>query len=289
VIRVLDDRKVLTDLRKLGMLEVALDRFDRAIRQPHGMVILTGPTGSGKSTTLVAALHQVVTPEVNVLTVEDPVEYIIKGVRQIKLSHKLNLDSAMRSILRHDPDIVMVGEMRDRATAELAIKLANTGHLTFSTLHTNDAPSAVSRLFKMGVEPFLIAYAINLVVAQRLLRNLCPECKKIDPEPDPVLLKSIGFTPDELETTTFFEASHSRSCRTCHGTGYKGRRAMCETLYFSREIRHMIVESGESIDEDAIREQGRAEGMLTLLDSAREIVKMGETSVEELIRVTSSE
>ena len=289
VIRVLDDRKVLTDLRKLGMLEVALDRFDKAIRQPHGMVILTGPTGSGKSTTLVAALHQVVSPEVNVLTVEDPVEYIIKGVRQIKLGHKLSLEGALRAILRHDPDIVMVGEMRDRATAELAIKLANTGHLTFSTLHTNDAPSAVSRLYKMGVEPFLLAYAINLVVAQRLIRNLCPTCKIVDNDPDTVLLKSVGFTDEEIEATTFYMPGHKDDCATCHGGGYKGRRAMCETLYFSRDIRHMIVESGEAIDEDAIRELGRSEGMLTLLDSAREIVKIGDTSVEELIRVSSTE
>ena len=289
VIRVLDDRKVLTDLRKLGMLDVALERFDRAIRQPHGMVILTGPTGSGKSTTLVAALHQVVTPAVNVLTVEDPVEYIIKGVRQIKLSHKLNLEQALRSILRHDPDVVMVGEMRDKETAELAIKLANTGHLTFSTLHTNDAPSAVSRLYKMGIEPFLIAYAINLVVAQRLIRTLCPECKVVDDDPDKVLMKSVGFTDEQIETHTIYKASHNRSCRTCKGAGYKGRRAMCETLYFSRDIRHLVVESGDAIDEDAIREMARKEGMLTLLDSAREIVKMGETSVEELIRVTSSE
>ena len=289
VIRVLDDRKVLTDLRKLGMLDVALERFDKAIHQPHGMVILTGPTGSGKSTTLVAALHQVVSPEVNVLTVEDPVEYIIKGVRQIKLSHKLSLEGALRAILRHDPDIVMVGEMRDKDTAELAIKLANTGHLTFSTLHTNDAPSAVSRLYKMGVEPFLLAYAINLVVAQRLIRNLCPTCKIKDTDPDRVLLKSVGFSDEEIETITFYERGQKDDCPTCHGIGYKGRRAMCETLYFSREIRHMIVESGEAIDEDQIREQGRSEGMLTLLDSAREVVKMGDTSVEELIRVTSTE
>ena len=289
VIRILDDRKVLTDLRKLGMLDVALAKFDRAIRQPHGMVILTGPTGSGKSTTLVAALHQVVTPDVNVLTVEDPVEYIIKGVRQIKLSHKLNLEQALRAILRHDPDIVMVGEMRDRGTAELAIKLANTGHLTFSTLHTNDAPSAVSRLYKMGIEPFLLSYAINLVVAQRLIRNVCPTCKKEDKNPDAILLKSMGFTEEEIEATTFYQASTDRTCRTCNGMGYKGRRALCETLYFSPIIRHMIVEAGESIDEDALRSQGIKEGMLTLLDSARELVKMGETSVEEMVRVTASE
>ena len=289
VIRVLDDRKVLTDLRKLGMLDVALDRFDKAIRQPHGMVILTGPTGSGKSTTLVAALHQVVTPDVNVLTVEDPVEYIIKGVRQIKLNHKLNLEQALRAILRHDPDIVMVGEMRDKETAELAIKLANTGHLTFSTLHTNDAPSAVSRLYKMGIEPFLLSYAINLVVAQRLIRNVCPTCRKEDDAPDRVLLKSLGFTEAEIDETTFYTATYDRSCRTCKGIGYKGRRALCETLYFSPAIRHLIVEAGEAIDEDAIRDQAVKEGMLTLQDSARELVKMGETSVEEMIRVTASE
>jgi Type II secretory pathway, ATPase PulE/Tfp pilus assembly pathway, ATPase PilB len=156
VIRVLDDRKVITDLDKLGLGPRALERFEHAIQQPNGMVILTGPTGSGKSTTLVAALHRVIGPGENVLTIEDPVEYIIEGARQIKLSDKLQLKDALRSILRHDPDTVMVGEMRDKETAELAIKLANTGHLTFSTLHTNDAPSAVSRLYKMDIEPFLM-------------------------------------------------------------------------------------------------------------------------------------
>jgi type IV pilus assembly protein PilB len=289
VIRVLDDRKVLTDLRKLGMLESAMERFNQAIRQPHGMVILTGPTGSGKSTTLVAALHQVVTPEVNVLTVEDPVEYIIQGVRQIKLGHKLDFEQALRAILRHDPDIVMVGEMRDKITAELAIKLANTGHLTFSTLHTNDAPSAISRLYKMGIEPFLIAYAINLVVAQRLIRRLCPDCKQHDPDPDKALLRLMGFTDQEVAQTRFFKASERKTCKTCSGQGYKGRRAVSEALYFSREIRQMIVEMAENLNEDAIRQQAVKEGMLTLQASARELVKMGDTSVEEMLRVTASE
>lgn len=289
VIRILDDRKVLTDITKLGMLDVALERFNKAIRQPHGMIILTGPTGSGKSTTLVAALYQVVTPEVNVLTVEDPVEYIIKGVRQIKLSHKLDLEGALRAILRHDPDIVMVGEMRDRHTAELAIKLANTGHLTFSTLHTNDAPAAVSRLYKMGVEPFLIAYAINLVVAQRLIREVCSSCKVEDKDPDKVLMRSLGFTEQEIEETTIYKANTGSKCPKCNGNGYKGRRAVCETLYFTREIRNMIAESGDSIDEDEIRTQAIKDGMLTLQDSARELVKMGATTVEEMLRATQSE
>ena len=288
VIRVLDDRKVLTDLSKLGMLDVAMKRFDIAIRQPHGMVILTGPTGSGKSTTLVAALYQVVTPKVNVLTVEDPVEYIIKGVRQIKLSHKLNLEGALRAILRHDPDVVMVGEMRDRETAELAIKLANTGHLTFSTLHTNDAPAAVSRLFKMGVEPFLIAYAINLVVAQRLIRSLCKECKEVDESPDRDLMKYMGFSDEEIDTHTFYKPGKKPNCPTCKGSGYKGRRAVAETMLFSPEIRRLILASEVMIDEDKLRDKAVEEGMLTLQDSARQVVLMGDSSVEEMLRVTGS-
>jgi type IV pilus assembly protein PilB len=289
VIRILDDRKVITDLGKLGLLQGAVDKFEKAIRQPNGMVIMTGPTGSGKSTTLVAAMHNVVTSEVNALTVEDPVEYIINGVRQIKLNHKLSLDGALRSILRHDPDIVMVGEMRDRETAELAIKLANTGHLTFSTLHTNDAPSAISRLYKMGIEPFLIAYAINLVVAQRLIRTLCPDCKVRDEDPDTVLLKQLGFSDQEIDETTFYQQGNDPRCGECGGMGFSGRRAIAEALYFNREIRHMIVEAEGMINEEAVREEARKEGLLTLQDSAREIVKMGETGVREMIRVVASE
>ena len=289
VIRVLDDRKVIKDLRMLGLSERALERFEWAIRQPYGMVIVTGPTGSGKSTTLYAALHQVVSPRKNVLTVEDPVEYIIPGVRQIKLSHKLGLEDALRAILRHDPDIVMVGEMRDCQTAELAIKLANTGHLTFSTLHTNDAPSAVSRLYKMGIEPFLIAYAINLVVAQRLIRKLCPKCRVPDPDPDPVLLMRLGFSEEQIARTTFYKAGQNPRCPVCKGVGYKGRRAITETLWFSRAIRHMIVAARDAIDEDALREQAIKEGMQTLQEAAREVVLAGETTVEEMLATVAFE
>lgn len=289
VIRVLDDRKVIRDLRKLGLLDEAMKKFEQAISQPHGMVILTGPTGSGKSTTLVAALHQVITGEVNVLTVEDPVEYIIPGVRQIKLNYKLELENALRAILRHDPDVVMVGEMRDRKTAELAIKLANTGHLTFSTLHTNDAPSAISRLYKMGIEPFLIAYAINLIVAQRLIRVLCSNCKQPDLDPDPIMLEKLGFTKEEISSTTFYLPGKDSECPVCKGVGYKGRRAVSEALYFSREVRHMIVEADKMIDEGAIKDQAVKEGMMTLSDSAREVVKLGQTSVREMIRVVTTQ
>jgi type IV pilus assembly protein PilB len=285
VIRVLDDRKVLSDLRKVGMLEGAMKRFEQAIHQPHGMVILTGPTGSGKSTTLVAALHQVITPKLNVLTIEDPVEYLIKGIRQVKLSHNLTMEGALRALLRHDPDVVMVGEMRDQETAELAIKLANTGHLTFSTLHTNDAPSAVSRLYKMGIEPFLIAYAINIIVAQRLIRSLCKDCKVVE-EKRPDVMKDLGFTQEEIDSTTIYKAGSNSSCERCGGVGYKGRRAVAETLYFSEAIRAQIIASGDEIDEKKLRDIASSEGMLSLQASAREIAKEGDTSLLEVIRIT---
>ena len=289
VIRVLDDRKVILDLKQIGLQKVAYDRFQHAIRQPYGMVILTGPTGSGKTTTLYASLQQVVSPKRNVLTVEDPVEYILPGVRQIKLGHKLGLEMALRSILRHDPDIVMVGEMRDRPTAELAIKLANTGHLTFSTLHTNDAPSAVSRLYKMGVEPFLIAYAINLIVAQRLIRRLCPECKVSVEKPDMILLERLGFDLDRLDELELYTHGLDENCNTCSGQGYKGRRAISETMLFTPEIRRCIVEAKETIVEDELRTLAVEQGMLTLQDSALEVVKEGDTSLEEMMRVVFTE
>ena len=289
VIRVLDDRRVFSDLSTIGLLPGATERFKKAIRQPYGMVIMTGPTGSGKSTTLVAALHHIIRPQINVLSIEDPVEYVIRGVRQIKLGSRLTMEQALRSVLRHDPDVVMVGEMRDRETAELAIKLANTGHVTFSTLHTNDAPSAISRLYKMGIEPFLIAYAINLIVAQRLLRTLCTKCKTVDSDPDEVLLREIGFTDDEINTNSFYRAGEDPDCPACKGAGYKGRQAIAEALYFTRDIRHLIVQAGVEIDEEALREKAIAEGMLTLIASGREIVKRGDTSVQEVLRVTTSE
>jgi len=285
VIRVLDDRKVITDLEKLGLQLQAKDDFTRAIRKPQGMVILTGPTGSGKSTTLMAALHHVMSPQLNVLTVEDPVEYMIRGARQIKIGPHLDFDGAMRSILRHDPDIVMVGEIRDKTTAEIAIKLANTGHLTFSTLHTNDAPSAISRLFKMGVEPFLIAYAINLVLAQRLVRTLCPRCKAVDADLDPVIPRALGFTEAEIRTTTFYRPVGCDQCLR----GYRGRIAICESLLFSRQIRRIVLESGAEVDEDAVRNEALKNGMLTLRASGRERIKEGVTTCEEIAFATAED
>lgn len=284
VIRILDDRKVIRDLDKLGLAGTARKSFEKAINEPQGMVILTGPTGSGKSTTLVAALYQVITPEVNVLTVEDPVEYVIEGARQLKIGYKMNFEQAIRSILRHDPDIVLVGEMRDKETAEIAIKLANTGHLTFSTLHTNDAPSAVSRLYKMGIEPFLIAYAINLIVAQRLVRKLCQKCKKKVVNFDESLMAAAELNIAEWRNFTIYQAA---GCEECNGTGYKGRLAIHEALYFTKEIRQLIVKSGVEVDEESLRNQARKDGTLTLREAGLEKVKMGLTSIEEVLASTS--
>lgn len=285
VIRVLDDRKVITDLNKLGLQGPARGFFDKAINKPQGIVILTGPTGSGKSTTLIAALYQVIDPTVNVLTIEEPVEYIIKGARQLKIGPKMSFEQSIRGILRHDPDIVLVGEMRDKVTAETAIKLANTGHLVFSTLHTNDAPSAVARLYKMGIEPFLIAYAINIIVAQRLIRTLCKVCKKpISDEEKEGLLK-FGFSEEEVKNHTFYEAV---GCDKCNG-GYKGRAAIHEALYFTKAIKNIILEAGEKVDENQIREQAAKDGMWTLRRSGMERMKEGVTSLEEVIATTVEE
>jgi type IV pilus assembly protein PilB len=287
VIRVLDDRKVITDLEKLGLMGPARDFFYKAIAKPQGIVILTGPTGSGKSTTLIAALHQVIDPTVNVLTVEEPVEYIIRGARQLKIGPKMDFDHAIRGILRHDPDIVLVGEMRDKTTAEIAIKLANTGHLTFSTLHTNDAPSAVSRLYKMGIEPFLIAYAINIIVAQRLIRTLCKVCKRPIPpsELDREVYLKFGLSEQDLEGHQIYEAV---GCDKCGG-GYKGRAAIHEALYFTKEIRHIIVKSGEEVDEESVRKQAVKDGMWTLRQAGIERIKQGITTLEEIASATTDD
>jgi type IV pilus assembly protein PilB len=288
VVRVLDDRKVITDLEKLGLQGPAHTNFYKAIKQPQGMIILTGPTGSGKSTTLVAALYQVIDSTVNVLTVEDPVEYIIKGARQLRIGPKMDFEQAIRSILRHDPDIVLVGEIRDKETADIAVKLANTGHLTFSTLHTNDAPSAIARLFKMGIEPFLLASAVNIIVAQRLVRTLCENCKKPIPKEDidQSAYMRFGFLENELVDHTLYKAT---GCEKCGGTGYKGRAAIHEALYMTKELKHIVMTAGADIDEDQIREQATKDGMWTLRRAGINRVLEGITTMEEVAATTTEE
>ena len=282
VIRVLDDRKVVVDLTKLGLQERAEQDFRKAIAQPHGMVILTGPTGSGKSTTLVAAIQTVKDETKNVITVEEPVEYLIDGARQIRLGNKLDFEGALRAILRHDPDIVMVGEMRDALTSKIGVSLANTGHLTFSTLHTNDAPSAVSRLYMLGVEPFLIANALNLIMAQRLVRRLCPHCKKPATTKELDIAMHIGITEEEIQSHTIYEPV---GCSQGF-EGYQGRVAIVETLLMDQDIRQIILSSNDGIDEAAIRQAAEKKGMLTLMSSGKQRVLDGETAISEIIAAT---
>ena len=288
VIRIIDDRNVITDFAKLGLQPAPLKAFEDAISKPQGMVILTGPTGSGKSTTLIAALYSVIDPSVCVLTVEDPVEFMIRGARQIKLGPSFRFDDAVRAILRHDPDIVMVGEMRDLETAETAIKLANTGHLTFSTLHTNDAPSAVSRLYKMGVEPFLLANAINIIVAQRLIRTLCKECTAPLPlaEAEREAYLRAGREEAQLEAATRYRAV---GCPACEDSGYKGRAGVHETLAFTHEIRQLIVAAGETVDEEAIRQAARSQGMMSLRHSGLVRAAAGESTLDAVLAATTTD
>jgi type IV pilus assembly protein PilB len=283
-IRVVDDRKVITDLKKLGFQKQAEKDFLKAINTSKGIVLLTGPTGSGKSTTLMAALYHVIDPSKNVLTCEDPVEYVIRGARQLKIGHKLSFENAIRSILRHDPDIVMVGEIRDKITADVAVKLANTGHLTFSTLHTNDAPSAISRLYKMGIEPFLLAYAINIIVAQRLVRKLCPYCRKPLSREKYQAALDLGLTEEDLKSGKIFEAGEG--CKKCT-EGYRGRVTICEALYFTPEIRKAVVQSGTEIDEEKIRKIAESQGMLSLRQSGLERIREGLTTISEVAYATS--
>ncbi len=282
VLRVLRDPESSITIDNIGLQNEALELFKKAIAKPYGIVVLTGPTGCGKSTTLLAAIRAVMNPAYNIITVEDPVEYFIDGARQVKLNPKLSFEEALRAILRHDPDIVMVGEIRDRQTADLAIKLANTGHLTFSTLHTNDAPSVIARLYKMGIEPFLLAYSINIIVAQRLLRKLCGRCKIIDTEILPITLERLGITKEDSAGMKFYRPVGCLHCLK----GYKGRTAIHEVLYFTKEIRQLIMESGSSINEEALRQLAIKQGMRTLRQSGIELLRQGVTTLEEVASTT---
>lgn len=279
VIRILRGAdSVSSTIDTLGMPDSTRESFMKAIRKPQGMVIFTGPTGSGKSTSQLAAIQTIMDPGINIITIEDPVEYLIDGCRQVKLNHKLDFEGALRGLLRHDPDVVMVGEMRDRITADLAVKLANTGHLIFSTLHTNDSISAVTRLYNMGIEPFLLAYTINIIVAQRLIRKLCDRCKMADDNVDVDLLVDCGFTEQEIESTTFYKAVGCVHCIR----GYRGRVGIFEALAMTKEMRKIILKSKDFIDEDALRTFALQNGMQTLRQSAMNMVKAGITSVDNV-------
>ncbi|HET6202093.1 MAG TPA: ATPase, T2SS/T4P/T4SS family [Planctomycetota bacterium] len=280
VCRVLDNTAVTHALESLGFEEKALRDFQTAIRRPYGMVLVTGPTGSGKSTTLYAAVREVVSPEINIVTVEDPVEYTMEGVNQvpINLKRQVTFAAALRSILRQDPNVILIGEIRDAETMEIAVKAALTGHLVLTTLHTNDAPSTITRMKDMGCDPFLVASSVLVVSAQRLARALCASCR--EPVSLPVeRLVEIGFRPEEAQGASLHRAV---GCARCNA-GFRGRFALLETMPMTEELKRMVVE-GRSTDE--IKRKALEQGMLTLRRCAIQNALRGKTSVEEVLRVT---
>ncbi|MGO8683859.1 MAG: GspE/PulE family protein [Thermoleophilia bacterium] len=282
VMRLLDKSNVMLNLEELGFAEKALKRFRRSFTKPYGAILVTGPTGSGKSTTLYAALNILNSSEKNIITVEDPVEYRLPGINQVQVNLKAGLTfaAALRSILRSDPDIVMVGEIRDRDTAVIAVESALTGHLVLSTLHTNDAPGALSRLTEMGIEPFLTSSAVDCVLAQRLARRLCPVCK----EPyvaSKEMLRKNDF-PAEVQDRDDVTLYRAKGCNRCNGTGYKGRLGLYEVMIVSEAIRRLTVERKSA---DEISRVAVAEGMKTLREDGLDKVLLGLTSVEEIARV----
>jgi type IV pilus assembly protein PilB len=284
VIRLLDKGKMLLRIDQLGFLEDNLQRFKDIIRRSFGMILITGPTGSGKTTTLYAVLSEISAPELNVITVEDPVEYLLPGVSQVQVNPKAGLTFArgLRAILRQDPDIVMVGEIRDGETAEIAIRAAMTGHLVLSTLHTNDAAGAVTRLLDMGIEPFLVASTVLGVTAQRLVRVVCPRCKEpyeLEPGARPRFFMGLDY---DAPVTLY----RGRGCRYCNNTGYRGRTTICEVLTVTPAVRDLIVKRAPAAE---IREQAIAEGMRTLREDGIAKALKGVTTIEEVMRVAYAE
>jgi len=281
VLRVLDRENLRLDLRDLGFEAPALATFRRSIEKPYGMVLVTGPTGSGKTSTLYSALQSLNVPGTNIMTAEDPVEFNLPGVNQVQMKESvgLNFAAALRSFLRQDPNIILVGEIRDFETAEIAVKAALTGHMVLSTLHTNDAPSTVSRLMNMGIEPFLVATSVNLIQAQRLVRRVCTACATEACYPADVLVR-IGFRPSEVAGLTLLRG---RGCDACNATGYKGRVGLYEVMEITDPLRELILVGGSGLE---LRRRALDEGMQTLRQSGLEKVRAGLTTVEEVTRET---
>ncbi len=280
VMRLLRQNSKLRGVRDLGMNEREYTCLERVLQLPHGIVLVTGPTGSGKTSTLYTALNEINDSERKIVTIEDPVEYQLKGVNQIQVSEKSGLTFArgLRSILRHDPDVILIGEIRDQETAQIAVQASLTGHLVFSTLHTNDAAGAVTRLVDMGVEPYLVASSLEAVLAQRLVRLLCPHCKALDTSENARAYKSkIGLAPH----AAVYKAV---GCRECRNTGYHGRRAIFEWMDSSNEIRALVLKNSST---DEIRESARRAGMRTLAEDGRRLVEEGITTIEEVLSVTT--
>ena len=281
VMRLLDKDNLMLDMTKLGFEKQSLKWFEEAIFSPYGMVLVTGPTGSGKTNTLYSALSRINTPETNIMTAEDPVEFQLPGVNQVQMKESigLNFAAALRSFLRQDPNIVLVGEIRDFETAEIAIKAALTGHLVLSTLHTNDAPSTINRLMNMGIEPFLVATSVNLIVAQRLIRRICQKCKQPDDVPVQALL-NIGFTEAEAPNLQLFKG---RGCEVCNQRGYKGRVGLYEVMTITEDIRELILSGASAVE---LRRKTLEEGMIGLRQSGLQKIRDGVTTIEEGVRET---
>ena len=281
VMRLLDKTKLMLDMTKLGFEQESLSKFEVAIDKPWGMVLVTGPTGSGKTNTLYSSIARINTVQTNIMTAEDPVEFNLMGVNQVQVRENigLNFAAALRSFLRQDPNIILVGEIRDFETAEIAVKAALTGHLVLSTLHTNDAPSTVNRLMNMGIEPFLVASSLNLICAQRLVRRICKNCTKPDPTPPPALMQA-GFSAEDAKTVVPNKGS---GCEKCNNTGYKGRVGLYEVLEVTEEIRELILVGASSLE---LRRKAVDEGMITLRSSGLRKVKEGMTTIEEIVRET---
>jgi type IV pilus assembly protein PilB len=281
VLRLLDKDKLMLDMTKLGFEQQSLEIFQRNISKPYGMVLVTGPTGSGKTNTLYSALQALNTPETNIMTAEDPVEFNLPGINQVQMKEQigLNFAAALRSFLRQDPNIVLVGEIRDFETAEIAIKAALTGHLVLSTLHTNDAPSTISRMVNMGIEPFLVATSVNIIQAQRLIRRVCKDCKEEVHVPVEGLIE-IGFSPEEAPEIKSYKG---RGCQTCNGTGYKGRVGLYEVMEITDELRELIIIGASAIE---LRKKAVECGMITLRQSGLYKLREGVTTIEEVVKET---
>jgi len=281
VMRLLDKENLRLDMTKLGFEPESLEKFERAILKPYGMVLVTGPTGSGKTNTLYSSVSRLNKPETNIMTAEDPVEFQLPGINQVQMKDQigLNFATALRAFLRQDPNIILVGEIRDFETAEIAVKAALTGHLVLSTLHTNDAPSTISRLMNMGIEPFLVATSVNLIGAQRLIRRICTGCKEAMEIPQQTLLDA-GFSPEEAKTLTIYQG---KGCQTCNSTGYKGRVALYEIMEMNDELRELVLVGASALE---LKKKALDQGMITLRKSGLIKVAAGLTTLEEVLRET---
>jgi type IV pilus assembly protein PilB len=285
VLRILRPESAAVGIQKLGFEQDDYDRFMKIIQRPNGIFLVTGPTGSGKTTTLYAALQELNRPDKKIITAEDPVEYVFPGMNQCQVKDEIGLgfDKILRSMLRQAPNIILVGEIRDLAVGEIAVQAALTGHLVFSTLHTNDAPSALTRMIDMGIKPFLVASSVQAIMAQRLIRVLCKECKQIDEHPDPMAVRLCGFKPGDLDGITVYKAG---GCSHCSNSGYRGRLGIFEMMIMNSELRELAFNRAGI---QQMRKAAKASGMKSLLDDGKRKVLKGQTSIDEITRITQAE